>query len=656
MKYRSEIDGLRALAILPVVWMHAGLPGVSGGYLGVDVFFVISGFLITSIITTEIQQNSFSLLTFYERRARRILPALVAVIFATSAVIPVITVAPKTLLDYGASVVSVVVFASNFFFWQTSGYFGSASELSPMLHTWSLAVEEQYYIFFPLLAMLVLPQGKRLFIALLIVILLVSITLAQIMAVTAPIPNFYLLPSRAWELMAGALASFLITSNGVKNVKPLLANLLALAGMLMVMLSYLTFTPNTPHPSMLTAVPVAGVVLMLLFARQYNLAATILSVKAFTFIGLMSYSLYLWHQPVLALAKIYYGEHLSTSAKVGLIVLTFGVSALCWKYVESPFRNKQVYSRRRIFSLSAVSLSVVLLAGLLYQQNVSVRKLFQPHDMYRYELLQVAGESHSHQDMYEQACKFWSPEFSPAFIARFKECAKRFDQGIMILGGSHGMDLYNAVARNSENPFVVSVSRGSCRAHKYNGNPKDIPHCQYEDFKTFAQEYAENLSTVVYTQTPDRLFAHNDMFSSNSTEVLGEYIDQIVSYLDTLQKSYDLNVIMIGMLPPIKVPPFYWDYNVPLEQQAKSNVSANAVALVKTVDTLLRSKLAAKDITYVTKMDAFALNLPDDLIIDGNITYSDNRHLSTKGEEIFGKRLMTHLYKKGFADFKPVSQ
>lgn len=146
LSYRKEIDGLRALAILPVIWTHAGLPFVTGGFLGVDVFFVISGFLITSIIVSELHSKSFSITTFYERRARRILPALIAMILVTSLAVPFVSTDPKYLTDYGESVLSSVFFYTNIHFWQTSGYFGSASELSPLLHLWSLAVEEQFYV------------------------------------------------------------------------------------------------------------------------------------------------------------------------------------------------------------------------------------------------------------------------------------------------------------------------------------------------------------------------------------------------------------------------------------------------------------------------------------------------------------------------------
>jgi peptidoglycan/LPS O-acetylase OafA/YrhL len=219
LHYRKEIDGLRAIAILPVIWLHSGLPYISGGFLGVDVFFVISGFLITTILLKEFQSGNFSLVRFYERRARRILPALLVVITVTSIFVPLINQNPKFIGDYGNSVLSTIFFGSNFYFWQTSGYFGSASELSPMLHTWSLAVEEQYYIFFPLLIMFLFPFGKKAIISALIFISIISLLIAEWGAVNEPIGNFYLLSSRAWELLAGALAATVYLNSYLTNIR-----------------------------------------------------------------------------------------------------------------------------------------------------------------------------------------------------------------------------------------------------------------------------------------------------------------------------------------------------------------------------------------------------------------------------------------------------
>ena len=209
LHYRPDIDGLRAVAVIPVVLYHAGVQFFSGGYVGVDVFFVISGFLIAGIIAREIQSNRFSLVNFYERRARRILPALFVVIGATLAAGWVIAW-PDNYVEIGESALATVFFSSNFYFWQTTDYFATAAEYRPLLHTWSLAVEEQFYIFFPLVLILMAKLPRSRLLASLVAIFVISVTMSVAWTVTAPGAAFYLAPVRAWELLVGVFLALSI--------------------------------------------------------------------------------------------------------------------------------------------------------------------------------------------------------------------------------------------------------------------------------------------------------------------------------------------------------------------------------------------------------------------------------------------------------------
>ena len=207
MNYRREIDGLRALAVLPVILFHAGFETFSGRFVGVDVFFVISGYLITSIILYDMEAGTFSLIRFYERRARRILLALYFVIFAC---IPIawLWLLPPDMKNFSQSLVAVSVFASNIFFWIESGYFSTAAEYKPLLHTWSLSLEEQYYVLFPLFMLLAWHLGKKWIVGLLIVMAIVSLTAAQWGSLNIPSATFFLLPTRGWELLFGTFIAF----------------------------------------------------------------------------------------------------------------------------------------------------------------------------------------------------------------------------------------------------------------------------------------------------------------------------------------------------------------------------------------------------------------------------------------------------------------
>ena len=211
MEYRREIDGLRALAVLPVILFHAGFQTFSGGFVGVDVFFVISGYLITSIILTELEQGKFSIINFYERRARRILPALFLVMFACLP-FAFLWLNPRDLNTFSESVIAVVTFVSNMFFWRKSGYFQNAAELNPLLHTWSLAVEEQYYVLFPLFLMFAWRIGTKWILTLLVIVFCVSLGTAEWFSISKPAAVFFLLPTRGWELLIGAFIAFYFAS------------------------------------------------------------------------------------------------------------------------------------------------------------------------------------------------------------------------------------------------------------------------------------------------------------------------------------------------------------------------------------------------------------------------------------------------------------
>lgn len=241
MRYRGEIDGLRALAVVPVIFFHAGLDIFKGGFVGVDVFFVISGYLITTIILNEKEAGSFSIVKFYERRARRILPALFFVVIAT---IPFawVWLLPADMKEYALSISAVATFVSNIFFGKESGYFSIAAELKPLLHTWSLAVEEQYYIFFPLFVMAAWKYGKQKMALMLAVIALLSLGYAEWAAVYDPETAFYILPTRAWELLIGVLIAFYFVEK--PNLKS--NDLLGFLGVALIVYAIITFDRNTP--------------------------------------------------------------------------------------------------------------------------------------------------------------------------------------------------------------------------------------------------------------------------------------------------------------------------------------------------------------------------------------------------------------------------
>lgn len=363
LKYRPEIDGLRALAVVPVILFHAGFGWFSGGYIGVDVFFVISGYLITSIILRDLDSGSFSIVNFYERRARRILPAL----FCMLSLVTVVAWAfllPLELKYFSEGLWSVVLFVSNIVFWQQRDYFSPLAGRNPLLHTWSLAVEEQFYIFFPILLAIVWTRFRRWTMATIALGTCASLALAQWASSHATGANFFLLPTRAWELGMGVLCAMHLYRGQRVLLSTKAANTMSLGGIALIIASVFLFGPRTPVPGAYGLFPTIGTALIILFAGPDNLAGRALSSKGIVGIGLTSYSAYLWHQPLLALAR-QLGWQISPLLAYLLIALTFVLAWLSWAYVERPFREGKRVSRSKVFGLSVIFAGILATLGVV---------------------------------------------------------------------------------------------------------------------------------------------------------------------------------------------------------------------------------------------------------------------------------------------------
>ena len=369
MKYRAEIDGLRALAVLPVILFHAGFEWFSGGFVGVDVFFVISGYLITSILIEDIENNRFSIVHFYERRARRILPAL---FFVLAACLPFawLWLTPTDLKDFGASLVAVSFFSSNILFWLESGYFSTAAELKPLLHTWSLAVEEQYYILFPIFLMLTWRLGVKWILILLSIAFFISLGVAQWGAYNRPNAAFFLLPTRGWELLVGVFVAFYLKYNTHLKTHSL-NQTLSLIGFGMIAYSIVAFDQTTPFPSLYALIPTFGTGLLILCAVPKTFIHKLLSLKFFVGIGLISYSAYLWHQPLLAFARHRLLGDVSGSILIVICIASLLMAWFSWRFVESPLRSKTTFNRKSIFVMSAFMGMTFCALGLFLHMNIT---------------------------------------------------------------------------------------------------------------------------------------------------------------------------------------------------------------------------------------------------------------------------------------------
>lgn len=366
IKYRSDIDGLRAVAVLPVILFHAGIPGFSGGFVGVDVFFVISGYLITSIILKDIQSGKFSVTGFYERRIRRIFPALFPVIFF-AIILGAFLLDPVVFRSFGKSVVATTFFASNIIFFKDAGYFDSESLTKPLLHTWSLAVEEQFYIFFPLILVAINRILNKRYLPWLIGICLVSFFVSIYSIYTGKaMAAFYLVHARAWELLFGSILALGVIPQPKTSIQ---RNFFSTGGLFLILFSVVFYSERTLFPGVAAIVPVLGASMFIYSGMGGGESVTgrILSLKPVVFIGLISYSLYLWHWPLIVFAHYFGFTELSDLQKWTLIVITFALAAFSQKFVEKPFRGSDplIPDIKKLFVLAASMMVIASVAGLV---------------------------------------------------------------------------------------------------------------------------------------------------------------------------------------------------------------------------------------------------------------------------------------------------
>lgn len=336
LEYRRELDGLRAVAVVPVILYHLGVPGVAGGFVGVDVFFVLSGFFITRQIAYDLDLGAFSLLAFYDRRIRRLFPALVAMLLC-STVLAFLLLLPHDLERFGSTLAAAALSVSNVQLWRMADYFAPAAETLPLLHTWSLAVEEQFYIAFPLLMAAIWRLGSRRCIAIVAAITALSLALSIWGVWTRPAASFYLLPTRAWELSLGSLLALgAVPPPRNEDVRRLAATV----GLLAILAAVVTFSARTPTPGLSALLPCLGCALVV-WSGEGREASTcapstvmrspvmaLLCAPPVVFTGLVSYSLYLWHWPIIVFVRQVTIGHLSAWAVAGILVLTFAAATL----------------------------------------------------------------------------------------------------------------------------------------------------------------------------------------------------------------------------------------------------------------------------------------------------------------------------------------
>lgn len=535
--YRPDIDGLRAVAVLGVILFHAKFPWFSGGYVGVDVFFVISGFLITGILLRELGDGRFSLARFYERRARRILPALLVVVGATLAASTLILL-PADARIVARSVVGVLALAANVLFWRgvdfadatLINYFGQRTDEQPLLHTWSLSVEEQYYLLFPAVLLIAYRVKRGWVFPLLVAGTVGSLALSAVLTPRTPGAAFYLLPTRIWELLAGGLLAWWAAQPKGSPAPPIVRELAAGGGLMLIAIAMLAYDSTTPFPGLYALVPVAGSVLVI-FSAPGTIVGRWLSLRPVVFVGLISYSAYLWHQPLFATARyVSLDGEMSTTVAIALCLVTLLLAAITWRCVETPFRDRRRVSNRQVLwacaaGVLAVAIPAALsgfggvggrrspiatgivgqsILALLTDCNTSLQPsrrlgpgcLLNPSSAAPPEFL-VVGDSHA-EALYTAFARFSHDTGQQGRLLQHFGCSPLFESTEPSIMTGCALTLRQALDVVSEHQLkrVVVVSRFS-----YSGYPRDSFALRFE--KMVAGYAARGATVYVVRQAPE---------------------------------------------------------------------------------------------------------------------------------------------------------
>ncbi|RLJ36214.1 peptidoglycan/LPS O-acetylase OafA/YrhL [Litoreibacter meonggei] len=640
MKYRPEIDGLRSVAVLPVILFHGGLGLFSGGFVGVDVFFVISGFLITTIILQKIDEGRFSLLDFYARRARRILPALILVVLCTTP-FAWIWMLPTEFKDYAQSVAAVGLFSSNFLFWIESGYFAAAAEQKPLLHTWSLAVEEQYYILFPLMMMALWARLPKATTILLAAIFVVSLALAEVMWRVAPDANFYLLPTRAWELMTGSLCAIFVLKRGVQS-----NNLASGIGLLAITVSIFAFDAHTPFPSLYALAPVIGTGLVLVYGTKGTWVADVLSMRAPVFVGLISYSAYLWHQPLFALARLRDPQEPELVLMMGLAGLSLGLAYLSWRFVEQPARHIPWAAWKTVSAaglVSIVALGVGATLSVMPWQAQSFRANLAPQNLALLERINTMRRmEHKFTPADEDgACRFMVRPDDPQSITRFETCAAEHGPALLVIGDSHSEDVFKALLAGSDAPFLLAMGQGQCRPHVAGSD------CTTTPMPLFLTAQKDRIARIYFAQAGFWLLERAD--GAKPDRNLFTAAGKIDGQLDVpaIERALDVLTRFDALAPvtwvgPRLEPHVSFDAMLALpcdEAPDVLHLRPTHQALFETLDAHLKTASQMRGIDYVSTMEAVAFDMAHELYSCEALYWSDGDHWSPQGEALFGPRL-----------------
>ena len=621
-QYRADIDGLRAIAVLLVVFFHGKITAVSGGFVGVDVFFVISGFLISIIITKEQAENRFSFKTFYLRRIKRLGPALIVMLVLTTIPAYLFLFADDFEI-FGRNLIHAFITTSNFFLWQnTGGYFAINTDTLPLLHTWSLAVEEQFYFIWPSLLILLtsLTKGRHL-IKILFISLIALIALSEYLANTSAHSAYFLLPARAFEMMMGALLA--IAFSRLPNFNQLVNHSFSLVGVACIILPAFMLSKSSIFPGMNAFWPCLGTVLLIISGKdpkQMGIINQLISHKWFVLIGLISYSLYLWHWPVFVFIQ-YLGLELSGWIQLSAMVLAFSLAYLSWRFVEQPIRFANLPTLGS--AMKKIMLPSFILLTVLYAV-IDVKNGFPE----RFENLAEFDKKKNFPSTVRKKC------FDADKIGNVDECwlgVKKEKLDGMLIGdsfGNHSASLVDVFAKQAGLYIHDSTSGGHPLTTRLIApDVYDYPP-QYANERL---EYALQFEHVIIAANWNTYKSPNNI----NYEVILRDLERIVSQgkkvtvIISLPFTTDENLHRLKLVKADRFV-FFDDYETRIKNPAFAD------------DHIVNEmKRRFPSIVYVDLRDAMCDQNFCDIVMNDTIIYRNNDHFNTSGAAMVAEKYLT---------------
>ena len=632
--YFENIQGLRALAIILVFAYHLDYSFFQGGYLGVDIFFVISGFVISLNISNLIKDNNFSIVNFFYKRILRILPSVISVSLLCF-LIAFFYFSPNQFKDTLKVIFSSLSFFSNYYFAFNNDYFDNVSKFQPMLHTWSVSLEIQLYLVFGLFAYyfhkIDAQKKEALF---LILIFLLSIFGSQFSGnLKLEFPfiekkfeffnqskyfSFYFIFGRLWEFLAGVFLFKNYKKLTENKLFPKFQNKIFFSSLILILITAYMFNEKTPTPSFLTLIPVILTCFLILSSMKLERFNIILENKIFNFIGKISFSVYLFHFPLIVLYKIYFNSVISLNASLMIIIITLFFSTINFFLVENRFRI--IKSNFKITVLGS-ALTIFIIIGLFFNKN-DIHKTFyfsnfSKNDNKELRMISEAVDSDGYKNMFSNGkCIFWKKNNEIIEKSILSKCIKKHKKLILFLGDSHGMDNYNSFARNlTKENFIISFADGNCVPHKN--------QCDMSKIISFVKANQKNIKTIIYSEKGSNLIKRKILYNN---------VDKNLEFLNNL--SNYAKVIWLGSR---NEPDIQLKYFAKLEKYFERFENLE----IELLDNYLISIQKDNKFEYVSFLKNIDYNFDDDFKVDDKfITYSDGSHLSIKGEKYFGKKLL----------------